>query len=86
MSTRTPVEQWSNHHCGCLCIGQPYVGLLAPRSCICSHRTDKELQSGPARGFWYTVSWVFLAKVFGIFLPKYGYKVFCLPEFLVFCI
>ena len=37
--------------------------------------------SGPARGFGYTVSWVSLTKVFGIFLPKYGYKVFCFPEF-----
>ena len=32
--------------------------------------------SGPARGFGYTVSWVFFTKVFGIFLPKCGYKVF----------
>ena len=42
--------------------------------------------SGPARGFGYTVSQVFFTKVFGIFLPKCGYKVFFSHELLVFCI
>ena len=33
-------------------------------------------QSGPARGFGYTVSRAILIPVYGIFWSKFGYKVF----------
>jgi len=32
-------------------------------------------KAGPARSFWYTVSWAFLFQVYGIFWSKFGYKV-----------
>ena len=32
--------------------------------------------SGPARGFGYTVSWAISIQVYGIFWSKFGYKVF----------
>ena len=46
---------------------------------------DASDNAGPARGFGYTVSWVFFIEEFGIFCQNVGIKYFP-PEFLVFCI
>ena len=42
----------------------------------------------PGQGFWvYGILGVFNQGIrYFFFLPKYRYKLFCFPEFLVFCI
>ena len=41
---------------------------------------------GPARGFGYTVSWVFYSKRYSVFFAKmFRYRVFCVTIILVVC-